>query len=149
MKKNSDKSHSSIGMFPHRFGCFLPSVTHLASEKSILPNFSMLRGVAILDCDSHSQADSTTTMCNNMSTNLVFFISLRKILSDAMSPCRQPCRPPQCRLDAWRGLRDADRTEIRMCVHSMDPPKTQISQGASPIDNSQITPNFLKGKLSL
>ena len=60
MKKNSDKSHSSIGMFPHRFGCFLPSVTHLASEKSILPNFSMLRGVAILDCDSHSQAGSTS-----------------------------------------------------------------------------------------
>ena len=40
-------------------GVFLPSVTHLASEKSILPNFSMLRGVAILDCDSHSQAGST------------------------------------------------------------------------------------------
>ena len=50
MKKNSDKSHSSIGMFPHRFGCFLPSVTHLASEKLILPNFSMLRGVAVSVC---------------------------------------------------------------------------------------------------
>ena len=47
MKKNSDKSHSSIGMFPHRFGRFLPSVTHLASENLILPNFSMLRGVAV------------------------------------------------------------------------------------------------------
>ena len=50
MKKNSDKSHSSIGMFPHRFGRFLPSVTHLASEKLILPNFSMLRGVAVSVC---------------------------------------------------------------------------------------------------
>ena len=50
MKKNSDTSHSSIGMFPHRFGRFLPSVTHLASEKSILPNFSMLRGVAVSVC---------------------------------------------------------------------------------------------------
>ena len=50
MKKNSDKSHSSIGMFPHRFGCFLPSVIHLASEKLILPIFSMLRGVAVSVC---------------------------------------------------------------------------------------------------
>ena len=49
-EKNSDKSHSSIGMFPHRFGRFLPSVTHLASEKLILPNFSMLRGVAVSVC---------------------------------------------------------------------------------------------------
>ena len=34
-------------------------VIHLPCENSILPNFSMLRGVAILDCDSHSQAGST------------------------------------------------------------------------------------------
>ena len=34
-------------------------VIHFPSENSILPNFSMLRGVAILDCDSHSQAGST------------------------------------------------------------------------------------------
>ena len=34
-------------------------VVHLPSEKSILPYFSGPRGVAILDCDSHSQAGST------------------------------------------------------------------------------------------
>ena len=35
------------------------TMIHLQCENSILPNFSMLRGVAILDCDSHSQAGST------------------------------------------------------------------------------------------
>ena len=35
-------------------------VIHFLGEKSILPNFSMLRGVAILDCESHSQAGSTS-----------------------------------------------------------------------------------------
>ena len=35
-------------------------VVHLPSEKSILPYFSGPRGVAILDCDSHSQAGSTS-----------------------------------------------------------------------------------------
>ena len=34
-------------------------MVHLPSEKSILPYFSGPRGVAILDCDSHSQAGST------------------------------------------------------------------------------------------
>ena len=41
-------------------GAFFPMGVHLPSEKSILPYFSGPRGVAILDCDSHSQAGSTT-----------------------------------------------------------------------------------------
>ena len=36
-------------------------VVHLPSEKSILPYFSSPRGVAILDCDSQSQAGSTNS----------------------------------------------------------------------------------------
>ena len=43
-------------------GVFLPLVIHLPSEKLILPKFSSLRGVAILDCDSHSQAGLTSTL---------------------------------------------------------------------------------------
>ena len=39
---------------------FSPMEVHLPGEKSILPYFSSPRGVAILDCDSHSQAGSTT-----------------------------------------------------------------------------------------
>ena len=37
-----------------------PMEVHLPSEKLVLPYFSSPRGVAILDCDSHSQAGSTT-----------------------------------------------------------------------------------------
>ena len=47
MEKKSDKSHGSTGMFPHRFGLFLPLVGHLPSEKSILLDFSSSRVVAI------------------------------------------------------------------------------------------------------
>ena len=36
-------------------------VLHLPSEKSILPYFCGPRRVAILDCDSHSQAGSTSS----------------------------------------------------------------------------------------
>ena len=41
---------------------FLPLVTHLPSENSILSNFSSPRGVAILGCESHSQAGSATKL---------------------------------------------------------------------------------------
>ena len=44
-------------------------VIHFPSEKSILPNFSMLRGVAILDCESHSQAGSTSLMWSSKSNH--------------------------------------------------------------------------------
>ena len=60
MEKNSDKSHGSTGIFPHRFGRFLPLVTNLPSENSIFSNFSSPRGVAILGCESHSQAGSAS-----------------------------------------------------------------------------------------
>ena len=59
-EKNSDKSHGSTGMFPHQFGRFFPLVTHLPSENSIPSNFSSPRGVAILGCESHSQAGSAS-----------------------------------------------------------------------------------------
>ena len=36
-----------------------PLLVGFPSEKSILPYFSSLRGVAILDCEYHSQAGST------------------------------------------------------------------------------------------
>ena len=38
-----------------------PLLVGFPSEKSILPYFSSLRGVAILDCEYHSQAGSTRT----------------------------------------------------------------------------------------
>ena len=41
-------------------GVFLPLVIHLPSEKSILPKFSSLRGVAILGWESLSQARSAS-----------------------------------------------------------------------------------------
>ena len=46
-EKNSDKSHGSTDMFPHRFGRFLPLVDHLPSEKFILLDFSSSRVVAV------------------------------------------------------------------------------------------------------
>ena len=61
-EKNSDNSHGSTGMFSHQFGRFLSLVTHLPSENSILSNFSSPRGVAILGCESHSQAGSATKL---------------------------------------------------------------------------------------
>ena len=60
MKQNSYEAHGSTDMLPHRFEHFLPVVTHLPSEKSILSNFSSPRGVAILGCESHSQAGSAS-----------------------------------------------------------------------------------------
>ena len=62
---NSDRKKiltSSPGTLTYgniNLGVFMTLVIHLPCENSILPNFSMLRGVAILDCDSHSQAGST------------------------------------------------------------------------------------------
>ena len=47
MKKNSDKFSWDLGIWCHRLGFFLPLVIHLSSEKSILPKFSSLRGVAV------------------------------------------------------------------------------------------------------
>ena len=45
-EKNSDKSHGSTDMFPHRFERFLLLVDHIPSEKLILLDFSSSRAVA-------------------------------------------------------------------------------------------------------
>ena len=42
------------------FGRFWTKYSCLKGEKSILPYFSMFRGVAVLDSEHHSQAGSTT-----------------------------------------------------------------------------------------
>ena len=59
-KKILTSSTCSLACLSTNLGAFCPMVVHLPSEKSILPYFSGPRGVAILDCDSHSQAGSTT-----------------------------------------------------------------------------------------
>ena len=58
-KKILTSSTCSLACLSTNLGAFCPMVVHLPSEKSILPYFSGPRGVAILDCDSHSQAGST------------------------------------------------------------------------------------------
>ena len=60
----------------------------------------------------------SATMSNSMSDNFFCRPPCRPPCwlpcpSPCRSPCPPPCRPPQCRLDALRGLRDADRMEIR------------------------------------
>ena len=59
-KKILTSSTWSLACLSTNLGAFCPMVVHLPSEKLILPYFSGPRGVAILDCDSHSQAGSTT-----------------------------------------------------------------------------------------
>ena len=59
-KKILTSSTCSLACLSTNLGAFCPMVVHLPSEKSILPYFSGPRGVAILDCDSHSQAGSTS-----------------------------------------------------------------------------------------
>ena len=58
-KKILTSSTCSLACLSTNLGAFCPMVVHLPSEKLILPYFSIPRGVAILDCDSHSQAGST------------------------------------------------------------------------------------------
>ena len=58
-KKILTSSTCSLACLSTNLGAFCPMVVHLPSEKLILPYFSGPRGVAILDCDSHSQAGST------------------------------------------------------------------------------------------
>ena len=62
-KKILTSSTCSLACLSTNLGAFCPMVVHLPSEKSILPYFSGPRGVAILDCDSHSQAGSTMDAC--------------------------------------------------------------------------------------
>ena len=60
VKKFRPTSTSSLACVLTNLDAFCPMGVHLPGEKSILPYFSSPRGVAILDCDSHSQAGSTT-----------------------------------------------------------------------------------------
>ena len=60
VKKFQPTSTSSLACVLTNLDAFCPMEVHLPGEKSILPYFSSPRGVAILDCDSHSQAGSTT-----------------------------------------------------------------------------------------
>ena len=59
VKKFRPTSTSSLACVLTNLDAFCPMEVHLPGEKSILPYFSSPRGVAILDCDSHSQAGST------------------------------------------------------------------------------------------
>ena len=58
-KKVLTSANDSLAHAFTNLGAFCPIVDHLPSEKLILSYFSSPRGVAILDCDSHSQAGST------------------------------------------------------------------------------------------
>ena len=49
-------SHGALACTFMDLGVFGSVGTHFPSEKSILPYFSSPRGVAILGCESHSQA---------------------------------------------------------------------------------------------
>ena len=60
VKKFRPTSTSSLACVLTNLDAFCPMGVHLPSEKLILPYFSGPRGVAILDCDSHSQAGSTS-----------------------------------------------------------------------------------------
>ena len=55
-------SSCSLACLSTNLGAFCPMAVHLPSEKSIFSYFSGPRGVAILDCDSHSQAGSTSQL---------------------------------------------------------------------------------------
>ena len=59
-------------------GAFWSLLAHLPSQKSILPYFSSPRGVAILGCESHSQAGSARPRCCN-------WMTLTLILGSAMA----------------------------------------------------------------
>ena len=59
-KKISTSSQWPLAYVLLLLAIFWCHLVHFFSEKSILPYFSSPRGVAILDCESHSQAGSTT-----------------------------------------------------------------------------------------
>ena len=66
VKKFRPTSTSSLACVLTNLDAFCPMGVHLPGEKSILPYFSSPRGVAILDCDSHSQAGSTRENANSL-----------------------------------------------------------------------------------
>ena len=58
-KQSLTSSHGSLACVLLLLAVFWILLVHFFSAKSILPYFSSPRGVAILDCESHSQAGST------------------------------------------------------------------------------------------
>ena len=82
-KKILTTSTWSLACLSTNLGAFCPMVVHLPSEKSILPYFSGPRGVAILDCDSHSQAGSTnhTQQYSSIATFLLLHRDIFKPLT--------------------------------------------------------------------
>ena len=79
-KKILTSSTCSLACLSTNLGAFCPMVVHLPSEKSILPYFSGPRGVAILDCDSHSQAGSSMIIKNFGGENLCRHVDMWSIM---------------------------------------------------------------------
>ena len=75
VKKFQPTSTSSLACVLTNLDAFCPMGVHLPGEKSILPYFSSPRGVAILDCDSHSQAGSTRSVCICFGHLCIFLLS--------------------------------------------------------------------------
>ena len=78
-KKVPAGSHSSLAHAFLLLAAFWCHLVHFLGEKSILPYFSSLSMVAILDCDSHSQAGSTR-MWVDRSQSLFYFVPQEKRL---------------------------------------------------------------------
>ena len=55
-EQNLTSCHGSLACVLLLLAVFLTLLVHFFRAKSILPYFSSSRGVAIFDCDSHSQA---------------------------------------------------------------------------------------------
>ena len=69
-KQSLTSSHGSLACVLLLLAVFLILLVHFFSAKSILPYFSSSRGVATLDCESHSQAGSTrcALTCSSLHT---------------------------------------------------------------------------------
>ena len=85
-KKILTSSTCSLACLSTNLGAFCPMVVHLPSEKSILPYFSGPRGVAILDCDSHSQAGSTSFNKNSTLNGVAWVARLSQLRLIPRSP---------------------------------------------------------------
>ena len=68
-----------------------PMEVRLPSEKLILPYFSSPRGVATLDCDSHSQAGSTRSLTKRL--KIKWHPGWSGKMSSRAKPLRAECRP--------------------------------------------------------
>ena len=92
--KNLTSSHGSLACVLLLLAIFWCHLVHFFSEKSILPYFSSPRGVAILDCESHSQAGSTRLrlMWLRLGAIWVVFHTEEPKLMDYTVSDRKPCQ---------------------------------------------------------